>query len=100
MFYILWEFKVALKHRSEFEEAYKGDGVWARLFGRDPAYVKTILLRNKEDETRYVTIDAWKDRQAHADFKNMFAVDYSRIDKECELLTQSERVIGIYEEIV
>ena len=44
MIHVVWEFQVSQQHCVEFEKAYKGDGIWAQLFRRDPAYVKTVLF--------------------------------------------------------
>ena len=100
MIYIFWQFKVPPEHRVEFEKAYKGDGVWAQLFQRDPAYVRTILVADEEQQGSYLTIDVWKDRHSYTRFKERFASEYSVIDKRCEFLTESERMIGLYAEVV
>lgn len=101
MIYILWEFNVSPQHRREFEIAYRSDGVWVELFRRDPAYVKTILVKNAAEQLRgsYLTIDVWRSREAYSQFKDRFAEDYSQIDKLCESLTESERFVGIFEEL-
>ena len=100
MIYVLWEFHVAPENRVKFETAYKGDGIWGQLFRRDSAYVKTILLKSDELAGSYLTIDVWKNREAYQQFKQRFATDYAKIDKDCEALTDSERLIGIFEEMV
>jgi hypothetical protein len=100
MIYVLWEFQVSLQNCAEFEKAYKADGIWAQLFGRDSAYVKTILVRHSERKGSYLTIDVWKNREAYQQFKHRFAAEYAKIDEDCEALTDSERLIGIFEEIV
>jgi quinol monooxygenase YgiN len=100
MIYVLWEFQVAPEHRAKFEAAYKGDGIWAQLFRRDAAYLKTILVRDGEHTGSYLTIDVWKNRESYLQFKQRFATDYAKMDKDCEALTDSERLIGIFEEIV
>ncbi|HEU5234219.1 MAG TPA: antibiotic biosynthesis monooxygenase [Terriglobales bacterium] len=100
MIYVMWEFQVAPENRSKFETAYKGDGIWAQLFQRDAAYVETILVRSDEHAGTYLTIDVWKNRESYLQFKQRFAADYAKIDKDCEALTDSERLIGIFEKIV
>lgn len=99
MIYVLWEFQVSVENRAKFETAYKGDGIWGQLFQRDSAYVKTILVRNDERAGSYLTIDVWKNRESYLQFKHRFGADYAKIDKDCEALTDGERLIGIYEEI-
>lgn len=100
MIYVLWEFQVAPENRPKFEAAYKGDGIWEQLFRRDSAYVKTILVKSDERAGSYVTLDMWKNRESYQQFKQRFAADYAKIDKDCEALTDAERLIGIFEEIV
>ena len=97
MIYIVWEFTVSAEQRAAFESAYKSDGVWAQLFRRDRAYQQTILIRDTEQSGRYLTIDVWEDRDAYLSFKERFARDYHKIDQECESLTLSERLIGLFE---
>jgi len=99
MVHVLWEFKVLDENRAEFESSYKGNGVWARLFRNDPAYVKTLLVKDQERAGRYLTIDVWTDMQSYLRFKDRFAQEYARIDAECESLTDSEKLIGIFEEL-
>jgi len=99
MTYILWEFTVSAEQSPAFENAYKADGVWAQLFRRDPAYVETVLVADREQPGRYVTIDVWEDRNSYLSFKERFAGDYRKIDEECEKLTLSERLIGIFESV-
>ena len=63
------------------------------------AYVKTILLKDAEDELeRYVTVDVWENLEVHSPFKHRFDHEYSEIDRRCEALTESERLVGIFDE--
>jgi hypothetical protein len=100
MIYVLWEFQISQQNCVDFVKAYKGDGIWAQFFRRDSAYVKTILVRDSEREGSYFTIDLWQNRESYLRFKHRFAADYAKIDKDCEALTDSERLIGIFEEVV
>ena len=100
MIYVLWEFRVSLDNCAKFETAYKGDGIWAQLFRRDAAYVRSILVRSDKHAGSYLTIDVWRGRESYLQFKQRFAADYAKIDKDCEALTDSERLIGVFEEIV
>ncbi|HWC17510.1 MAG TPA: antibiotic biosynthesis monooxygenase [Terriglobales bacterium] len=100
MIHVIWEFTVSATHQAAFETAYKSDGVWAQLFRRDPAYCETILVRDRDRAGRYLTIDLWEDRESYLRFKDRFAHDYRKIDKECEQLTENERLIGMFEEVI
>ena len=99
MIYVLWEFQVSPQNCAAFEKAYNGEGIWARLFRRDSNYVRTILVRDSEGTSPYLTIDVWKDRESYLQFKHHFAAEYAKIDKDCEALSDSERLIGVFEEI-
>jgi hypothetical protein len=99
MTYILWEFTVNAAQQADFERAYRPDGVWAQLFGRDSAYKQIILIRDNEQSGRYLTIDVWEDKASYLSFKDRFARDYHQIDENCEKLTAGERLIGIFEAV-
>jgi len=97
--YILWEFTVPQNRLTDFERAYRSEGVWARFFRRDPAYHETILVKDHARSGRYLTIDVWEDKNSYLRFKDRFGDDYQQIDKECERLTSGERQIGIFERL-
>jgi len=98
--HVIWEFTVSASHQAAFEAAYKSDGVWAQLFRRDPAYRKTILIKSYDQSRCYLTIDVWEDRESYAGFKDRFADEYRKIDEECDALTESERLIGIFSQVL
>lgn len=89
-----WEFEVRPGLESEFERHYGPDGSWARLFRLAPGYVETLLLRDRAQPNRYVTIDRWRSAAEHDRFKADFAEQYRRLDAECEQLTLAERALG------
>ena len=99
MIYVLWEFTVPQNRLVDFERAYAGDGVWARLFRRDLAYRETILVKDNARSGRYLTIDLWEDKDSYLRFKDRFAGNYQTIDQECEKLTSVERQIGTFERL-
>jgi hypothetical protein len=86
-------------HIAAFETAYGDNGIWVRLFQRDPAYRETILIKDNSQLGRYLTIDMWEDKDSYLRFKDRFANDYATINKECESLTGTERQIGIFERL-
>lgn len=94
MFVIVWEFRVRPNKRRAFEEAYAPDGIWAEFFRAGDGYARTELIRDREDPLRYVTIDVWQSRQAYERFKKQNRAEYRAIDKKCESLTRSEKLIG------
>jgi heme-degrading monooxygenase HmoA len=83
--------------RGDFERRYGSDGDWARLFALADGYAGTVLLRDAEEPDRYVTIDAWPDREAFESFRAQHAAEYARLDAECAALTLEERCLGWYD---
>lgn len=100
MFLILWEFDVKQGCEARFESIYGPDGDWARLFRRDAAYQRTLLLRDPFRDHTYLTCDFWNTRQAYDSFRNAYADAYHALDERCEGLSSSERKIGAFERIV
>ena len=94
MFLALWEFEVKPGSEEKFEEVYGADGAWAKLFARDEAYRGTRLVKDAERERVYLTLDFWETREAYEKFKKENAVEYERIDKECEGMTVREMKVG------
>ena len=94
MFLALWEFEVKRGSEKKFEEVYGADGAWAKLFLQDSQYRGTRLVKDVERERVYLTLDFWETREAYESFKKEHAAEYERIDKECEGMTDHERVVG------
>ncbi len=97
MFTVIWEFHVLPELRSEFERIYGCDGKWARLFCCDVAYGGTGLLKGREDEQRYLTLDVWDSEKAYREFVEKHRAEYEALDAVCEGLTQSEKRFGSFE---
>lgn len=97
MFVIIWEFVVKMEHIPEFERHYAGDGAWAKLFRQDPAYFKTVLLRDPQQAGRYLTTDYWHDQSAYAAFKERARNQYLELDALFEEFTEKETLIGQFE---
>jgi ribosomal-protein-alanine N-acetyltransferase len=99
VFVIVWEFRVRPNKRRAFQKAYSPDGVWGTFFRRGEGYIRTELIRDRENPQRYLTIDVWVSRQAYERFKKHNRVEYLAIDEEYESLTQSEKLIGEFQSI-
>ena len=93
-FTTLWEFAVKPSRRAEFEMHYGPDGTWVRLFRKAPGYLGSELLHDSADTLRYVTIDRWASADDWREFRKRFAVDYERLDLDCEGLTTHEAPLG------
>ncbi len=98
-FVVVWEFRVRPGRRKAFEKAYGPGGDWVKLFQHDPAYLRAELIRDRVKLTRYLTLDFWHSRKAYQEFKKKNRKDYALIDKNCELLTASERMLGEFDHI-
>ncbi len=96
MYVIVWEFQAKPGLEKAFEQAYGGDGIWARFFSRSEGFLEAVLLRCHESKGRYLTIDKWDSREAYLNFRKRWSSEYETIDQQCESLTQSERKIGEY----
>ncbi|HEX9800888.1 MAG TPA: antibiotic biosynthesis monooxygenase [Thermoanaerobaculia bacterium] len=97
MFCYLFEFRVRAGAEARFEAAYGADGPWVALFRRSPEYLGTELGRDTADARRYLTIDRWTSRAACLDFRERVRAEFDAIDRECELLTESERHLGDFD---
>jgi len=97
MLHIVWEFRVKVDSRREFEEHYGSAGTWAAFFRNGRGYEETRLLRDREDPARYLTIDLWSDLESYRAFSERNAEEYRTIDRRCEELTEEERCLGYFE---
>lgn len=96
---VIWEFAVEESRRSDFERAYAAGGPWARLFAEAAGFLETRLLRAKESQGVYQTIDRWASREAYAAFKRDFAERYEELEEEVGELSRRESYIGLFDEI-
>jgi hypothetical protein len=94
MFLVLWEFDVKPGCDERFESVYGPDGAWAQLFRRDPAYQRTLLLRDPFRDRTYVTCDFWESETAYESFRHANSDAYLALDKQFEELTLAERKMG------
>ncbi len=99
MWHIVWEFRVAPEHRSEFERVYGAEGAWAQLFRGSPEFHGTTLLRDPHVAGRYLTLDVWASLQSWDFFREAFSADYRKLDERCEQLTEYEMKIGAFESV-
>ncbi|HET6267641.1 MAG TPA: hypothetical protein VFG11_07985 [Acidobacteriota bacterium] len=85
--------------RRSFEQHYSASGTWAKFFRKSPAFVETLLIKDKQTAGRYLTIDIWEGIGPYQRFKNEHAREYKEIDRMCEELTTMERAIGVLEAV-
>ena len=99
MYSILWEYEVRTDHIHEFEEIYKSNGVWAKLFQKASGYIGTELLRAEARPDKYITIDRWASAESYQAFHIQFKKEYETLDAQCEGLTKHEILLGKWESV-
>lgn len=96
-FAYMWKYTIDGRARPEFLAAYAPDGEWARLFARDPGYLRTELLCDVDVEGQYLTIDYWVSKVARDDFRKHHAAEFESLDRRCEAFTLTEECLGDFE---
>jgi heme-degrading monooxygenase HmoA len=96
----LWEFIVRDDKIVEFEKFYSSTGNWAALFSRSSGFLDATLLRDTQTPHRYLTIDRWDSLASHQTMRERFGREYEDLDRACEALMESERQIGVFEDLV
>ena len=97
MYEIFWEYEVRPEQVAAFERLYGADGEWARLFRRADAYVETLLFRDTDRPTRYLTVDRWRSRAAFDAFVDAASSAYAALDHRGVALTVRERRLGAFD---
>jgi len=90
----LWEFRVPAERQAEFERHYGPAGSWATLFRKAPGYIETLLLQDRSQNLRYVTIDRWESVDAYRAFRAQRSREYEELDRLCEALATHEASLG------
>lgn len=93
----IWEYRVRPGQIGAFEELYGPRGEWVRLFQMSPDYIGTLLIRDGDDATRYLTIDRWRSRQAWRDWRVRVDTEFQELDRRGEQMTLDERFLGNFE---
>jgi heme-degrading monooxygenase HmoA len=91
---IFWEYEVRPEHAGAFERLYGADGKWAHLFRQADGYVETLLFRDTDRPTRYLTVDCWRSRAAYDAFVQASGSAYAALDRRGDALTVRERRLG------
>lgn len=96
MIAIVWEFVVKPESLPAFQKVYGPSGDWAALFRQHAGYEGTTLLQDSVANTRFLTIDHWRDVALFNQMRQSSQKEYSRLDSICRALTVSEREIGVF----
>lgn len=90
----IWQFEVAPDRVDDFERHYAPGGSWTDLFKLGRGYVGTVLLKDRENPLRYLTIDTWESAEAYRQFRASFEARYRGLDTVCAGFTTSEVSLG------
>jgi heme-degrading monooxygenase HmoA len=97
MYCYVWEYRVRPEHVDEFHSQYGPDGPWVALFRLAPGYVSTQLLQDRDDASRFLTVDSWESAADYASFRERFGREFVELDTRFEALTESETHLGDFE---
>ena len=98
MYCYVWSYVVRPEYLQAFRVAYDPDGEWVQLFRRDPEYIRTNLLSDRDNPTRFMTIDFWSSREACVSFRERFRSEFEALDKNFEQLTVEEVHLGDFDD--
>lgn len=96
IYFIIWEFRVQKSSEKEFERVYGPDGDWAGFFSSGEGYLGTVLFSNVAEPGVYLTIDKWTSKEAYDRFRTVRRSEYEELDRKCETLTASEKMLGSF----
>ena len=97
MYEIFWEYEVHPGQAAAFESLYGAGGEWASLFREAEGYVETLLFRDTDRPTRYLTIDRWRSRASYEAFVRAAGPAYAALDRLGDALTLRERRLGTFD---
>ena len=86
----VWQYRVRPGNEASFREAYGPEGAWVQLFRRAPGFVRTELVRDREQPDRFGTLDYWESEEAWRAFRSNFSAEYQALDARCAAWTFSE----------
>ncbi len=90
----VWQYDVRPGTEQEFEDVYRTDGSWARLFSASDGYLGTELFRSLDVPGRYLTVDRFVDLEAWQRFWSEHRSAYERLDERCAGLTVAEQELA------
>ena len=94
LFTYIWQYTIDTNLEAEFLDAYRPGGEWARLFSKDPGYIRTELLQSSSSKDQYMTVDYWVSESARDSFRVKYSQEFDELDQKCEKYTKDEVLIG------
>lgn len=93
----VWSYRVKPEWRERFCAAYGPSGEWSKFFARSPHFLRTDLLVDENDASRFVTIDYFRNAEARAELVATFAAEYEAIDRRWRDATEEETYLGAFQ---
>ena len=96
MIEVVWEFVVNEEARDRFELVYGPGGAWSELFARHPGFRGTTLLRDTNNQQRYLTVDFWDTEAQREQMLADRGADYSNLRAALDDWTESQTEVGVF----
>jgi heme-degrading monooxygenase HmoA len=82
-----------------FEDVYGVNGPWAAFFRDAEGYVGTELLRDVDQQGRYLVVDRWDSAEAYNRFVEANRDEYTRRVDETAFLYRQELRLGTFDAV-
>ena len=92
-------FRYDARDPEAFEEVYGPNGEWARFFRQGQGFIGTELLRDVEEDDRYIVIDRWESADAYNAFLGDHQEEYLTRSDDSRLYYMQELRLGTFENI-
>jgi heme-degrading monooxygenase HmoA len=92
-------FRYDVRDPEAFEEVYGPNGEWARFFRQGQGFIGTELLRDVEEDDRYVVIDRWESADAYNAFLGDHQEEYLTRSDDSRLYYMQELRLGTFENV-
>ena len=96
MYCIVWEYRVDKSKQAAFEANYSRAGAWFKFFEPCDDFLGHDFIKHT-DESSYLIIDKWMDKDGYEAFLSSNKADYQRLNDQSVDLYESERMIGTYD---
>ncbi len=92
----IWRYIVRPERLEEYLAAYGPEGAWVQLFKGAEGYRGTELLKDREQEDCYITIDRWDSLEDFNTFVSQNRDAFEALDRKCEGYTVAEERLGAF----
>jgi heme-degrading monooxygenase HmoA len=92
-------FRYDVRDAETFPEVYGPDGEWAKFFRQGAGFIGTELLRDVEEEDRYIVIDRWESIDAYNGFISANQKEYLERSDESRMYYLQELRFGTFENV-